>query len=465
MKRTSATRLFTRVDTFIPIHLVPPSIVVLSGLLLLFSGGVRLLASDRDSPKRPDRHESSPSGIAPPQDEESPPEAAPGQHANAKSVWQGRVQKFGEKTLRRYEDFNYEGFYPRLDWIAPRSGPAGGARYWKPDAIGPVDVMGAAFYSWRRYQLYSFKIGMIPHRGEHIPPETLETESIEQLGDIDRSGFSKLKLYGAARYRDRTDDLFYGSGPASKRSDRRSYGVKDATGEGAVGYQFTNHFGFTVKAGYTEYSLACGRSSPNLCEFPPSPSLSGTRNPPNYFRLETSILVDFRDEVGIPHRGFMAAAGWTKWDNVNAGNEFNFNQFSTDVRGYLPLSANKHVIALRGVLIDEDPGATDRVPFFLQPTLGGSNSLRGYDTLRFQGDKAMWFQAEYRWDVFGPFGVAIFGDTGTVANRGSRLSLDKLKSDWGFGFRILGSRRVLLRVDEAFSNEGAHTQFRMAAAF
>jgi hypothetical protein len=439
---------------------------VSTALVLVALFGIHLLFAAQKPPGNEEVKPGSGEVAAHPQSRREGSEgAAEKKDAGTTSSWRKLLHTIDEKGVRRYEELNYKGFYPRLDWIARKSGPALGVRYWKPSAIGPVDAMGAAFYSWRRYQLYDLEIGKIPHRGEHIPPELFGTENIDQLGDIDRTGFSKFKLYGAARFRDRTDDSFFGSGPDSKKSDRLQYRIKDVLGEMAAGYQLTSRLGFTVKAGYIEHSLACGRGSPTLCDFPPTPRPAGTANPPNYFRLQTSFLIDFRDEVGIPHQGFMWAFGWTKWDNVNAGNAFNFNQFSTDARGYLPLGTKRHVIALRGVFINEDPAPANRVPFFLQPSLGGSNSLRGYDTFRFQGDKAMLIQAEYRWDIVRPFGIALFGDTGTVANRGSRLSLDKLKSDWGVGFRILGTRRVLLRIDEAFSNEGAHTQFRMSAAF
>ncbi len=370
-----------------------------------------------------------------------------------------------EKGMDLYQKFNFRGFYPRLDWIAKKSGPALGIRYWNPGAIGRLDAMGSAFYSWRHYQLYDFQVGRIPHAENRIPPETLETEDIDKVGDVDRTGFDRFQLYGAARYRDRTDDSFFGLGPDSETSGRLRYRIKDVLGEVVTGYRPIPAVGFTVRAGYLQHSLACSRTGPRLCAESPNQVPAGVLAPPAYFRVRATALIDFRDDVGRPHKGFMWTFGWTKWDNVNAGNRFNFNQFSSDVRGYVPVHGNRHVIAVRGVFIDEDPAPNNRIPFFLEPSLGGSDSLRGYESFRFQGDKSMLVQAEYRWEVTDRFGFALFGDTGTVAMQGSRLSLDELKSDWGIGVRILGFRRVLLRLDEAFSNEGAQTQFRLSAAF
>ncbi|MFZ0429924.1 MAG: BamA/TamA family outer membrane protein [Acidobacteriota bacterium] len=385
--------------------------------------------------------------------------------ASPEPAWKRYLKSLDRQGLSSIEDINYRGFYPRVAWISTGSGPALGVRYWKPSAIGSLDVLGSAYYSWRRYQFYDLQLGLIPHRGETIPPDSFATEGVDQLGDVDRQGFSRLKLYGTVRFRDRTDDSFYGLGPDSQRSARLRYRVKDSLGELATGYQFSDHFGFTVKAGYLENSLACGRSTPTLCANLPTPVPSGTPSPPHYFRFRSNALFDYRDDFGLPHKGLLWAIGWDKWDNVNAGNRFNFNLFATDLRGYVPLGGRAHTLALRGVAIYTDPAAGNRVPFFLQPSLGGGDTLRGYDPFRFQGDKLMLAQAEYRWEASRWLELALFGDTGTVAVQGSRLSVDKLKSDWGFGFRFKTAHSILLRIDEAFSNEGAHTQVRLAAAF
>ena len=452
---------FSRLPGSAPRGLHAPGVVALASslLLCLLSGAHLRAATAGPQAQEPSEHVAA--------QQETPPDSqrAEGPPASEPSSWRARLRTLQAKGLHLYETFNYRGLYPRLDWIAEKSGPALGVRYWQPDLFGPIDAAGAAFYSWRRYQLYDFRIGLIPHRGQDLPPDPLQNERIDQVGDVDGEGFSKVKLYASARFRDRADDSFYGSGPSSNRSDLLRYRIKDALGEVTTGYQWSQHLGLTLKGGYLEHSLACGRSAPRLCENMPAAVLPGIENPPHYFRLRAISLLDFRDSVGIPHRGLMWAVTWTRWDNVNSGDRFNFHEIATDLRGYVPLARESHILALRTVLIDNDPGPSNLVPFFLQPTLGGVDTLRGYDSFRFRGDKLMLIQAEYRWEVTDRFGLALFGDTGTVAERGTRLSLDSLKSDWGLGFRLLGSDRVVLGIDEAFSNEGMHTQIRLGASF
>jgi len=382
---------------------------------------------------------------------------------------QGMVEQYAKNFDRKgsnsVEDINFWGFHPRLDWIARGSGVAPGVRYWKPEVLGPIDVMGAAFYSWRRYQHYDFQVGLIPNQGKRIPSRGFETENVEQLGDINRGKFSRFKLYASARYRDRTDESYYGSGPDTISDDRARYRIKDTLFEAVVGYQLTQRIGFTYKAGLLNQSFARGRSDPPL-ELPPGEGgIPGMENPPNYFRSHLSFLFDFRDDPGVPHSGFMVSFGWEKLDNVNTQNLYNFNRFGIDARGYLPLGSRQQVLALRAVGVDSDPAPGNQIPFFLQPSLGGGESLRGFDAFRFQGDKMLLLQGEYRWEASRRVELAFFGDTGTVEDKGTRLSINKMKSDAGFGIRFKSSRTTMFRLDIARSNEGFYFQFRFNPAF
>jgi hypothetical protein len=383
------------------------------------------------------------------------------------------VQNIAEKYLKGFDrrgsqsidDASFWGFYPRVDWIARGSGAAIGVRYWNPEAIGPMDLMGSAFYSWRRYQHYDFQTGLIPNRGRRIPSRSFAEEQIEKLAGVEQGRFERFKLYANFRFRDRTDESFYGTGPDSKKEDRSRYRVKDSLVEAVAGFQFTRRTAWTFKFGSLNHTLRRGRSSPSLEEVHPIRDLPGVLLTPRYIRIHNSFLLDYRDDPGVPHRGFLIAFGWQRFDNRNTGDLFNFNQFAADVRGFIPLGANQRVIALRGFFVNSDADSGNRVPFFLQPSLGGGESLRGYDPFRFQGDKLLLIQGEYRWEASPRFEFALFGDTGSVANQGERISKNKLKSNWGIGFRFKSSRSTLFRLDQAFSNEGPRTQFRFSAVF
>jgi len=375
------------------------------------------------------------------------------------------LKELDQKGNNSVEEANFRGFYPRLAWIAPGSGAALGGRYWNPDWLGPVDIMASGFYSRRRYQHYDLQLGLIPSRGKRIPPRTFETEEIENLGDFRRDRFTRFKLFGNFRWRDRADESFYGFGTDSLKENRARYRVKDLLLEAVTGYQLTPRIGYTLRMGLLGHALSAGRSSPGIEEKFPPDGLTGLSNSPNYLVFRQSVLFDYRDHPGVPHRGVMVALAWDHFDNTTDGNLFNFNRFGVDLRGYIPIRSRQQVVALRGLFVNSDPGPDNRVPFFLKPSLGGGESLRGYGADRFQGDKLMLLQVEYRWEASRIFELALFGDTGTVSDRGKRLDLGELRSDWGFGFRVKSTEATLLRLDIAQGNEGTKYQFRFAKAF
>jgi hemolysin activation/secretion protein len=97
------------------------------------------------------------------------------------------------------------------------------------------------------------------------------------------------------------------------------------------------------------------------------------------------------------------------------------------------------------------------MPFYLMPTLGGHDSLRGFRDYRFRGPHAILGQAEYRFEIWSAFDAALFYDTGKVAMRRADLNFKDLEDAYGFGFRFNTDNGVVLRIDAGFgSNDGKH---------
>jgi hypothetical protein len=373
--------------------------------------------------------------------------------------WERYLYGIDQKGSQSIEDFNLYGFYPRLDWIARGSGPAIGLRYWRPTVKGGLDVLGSAFYSLRRYQHLDLHVGLIPNQGKRIPSASFAEEDIDDLGDMERSRFSRFKLYASGRYRYMPEERYYGSGPDSRREDQKRFLLRDTLFEVTTGYQFTSRIAWTLKAGYLQHSLGLKDLGNRDGELP------GAENPPNYFRMRSTVLLDYRDDPGIPHSGFSLALGWEMYENITQPDRHNFHRYGFDARGYVPLGSRQRVLALRSVFLDSIPEGGDEIPFFLQPSLGGGESLRGYDSYRFRGERAMLYQAEYRWEASKRWEFALFADTGTVSDSNRRLSFSKLKSNLGIGVRFKSSRATILRLDQTWGSEGAKTQVRVSAVF
>jgi hypothetical protein len=100
----------------------------------------------------------------------------------------------------------------------------------------------------------------------------------------------------------------------------------------------------------------------------------------------------------------------------------------------------------RSNLTASNTGAGSVVPFYLQPTVGGSDinsqiSLRGFPNYRFRDRNAVFVQAEYSVPIVDPVGLLLFYDAGRVASSVSDLTFVHLRQDAGFGatFRLQGN--------------------------
>ena len=123
-------------------------------------------------------------------------------------------------------------------------------------------------------------------------------------------------------------------------------------------------------------------------------------------------------------------------------------------------------IALRGAFSTSDPiGGTAGQPFFLMPTLGGNDTLRGFRNYRFRGPHALLLQAEYRYEIWSGLDGALFYDAGQVALDRSDFKMKNIERDYGIGFRFNTDNGIILRVDAAFGSTTASTCTSCSEAF
>jgi len=112
------------------------------------------------------------------------------------------------------------------------------------------------------------------------------------------------------------------------------------------------------------------------------------------------------------------------------------------------------VIALQiaGQLAWAQEGQT--VPFYLQPTIGGNKTLRGFARYRFYGQSAVHMAVEHRWYVFSGMHAAAFFEAGKVAAKASQINFHELEYAGGIGLRFTVQDTVITRLDGAVSREG-----------
>jgi outer membrane protein assembly factor BamA len=179
---------------------------------------------------------------------------------------------------------------------------------------------------------------------------------------------------------------------------------------------------------------------------------------PRYLYTETSVTSDTRDQRGHPTRGGLYRAAWSAYSDRDAGT-FSFRRYEAEGARFVPLARNLLVVAVHGWLVATDTAAGRTVPFYLMPSLGGNNTLRGYTDYRFHDRHLVLFTTEARVAVFTHLDAAAFVDAGNVAARVRDLDLGK--RSYGVGLRLHGAGTTFARFDVARATEGWRFVFRM----
>ncbi|HEU4690041.1 MAG TPA: hypothetical protein VFS23_16840 [Vicinamibacterales bacterium] len=274
-----------------------------------------------------------------------------------------------------------------------------------------------------------------------------------------------LETWGSRR--DYPQENFFGLGPDSNRDDRSDYAIRTNHFGGRVGVRpFARHLLVGGGLEFLQPRLGAGQndSYPDVPELFPPTDVPGIDSRSDFLRSEFFVEVDYREPI-YAKKGGWYRFDWSHFDDRTT-NQFTFNRFDADVRQFFGFLAGRRVLATRLFVSTSDTSAPQVMPFFLMPTLGGNDTLRGFREYRFRGPHAILAQAEYRWEIWSGFDGAIFYDAGKVADHRSDLNFKDLESDYGIGFRFNTNNGVIFRVDTAFgSNDGKHLYIVVGGIF
>src|SRR5262249_2284795 len=158
---------------------------------------------------------------------------------------------------------------------------------------------------------------------------------------------------------------------------------------------------------------------------------------------------DYRDKPGNPKSGGQYRTSWTSFHDTKLG-RYSFSQYDAEASHYFPFKNARRVIALRAKTTLTHTPSGQEVPFYMQPTVGGADDLRGFRDYRFRDRNVALVNAEYRWEAVEGLDLALFTDAGQVAARPTDLKLSRMQASYGLGFRFNTSKNVVLRMDIGF---------------
>ena len=259
---------------------------------------------------------------------------------------------------------------------------------------------------------------------------------------------------------------FFGLGPDSSRRDRTTYAVDTFSAGGLANIQLTPWLTVTGGATYLRPDLSQGEDPrfPSTEQHFTRVEAPGLTDQPDFLRSRGALAIDTRDPRGNARVGGRYQASFEHTTDRETGH-FTFQRTTVQLEQLLPFWNEDRVIALR-VLVDRtDAGAGEEVPFYFQPTLGSSTTLRAYRTQRFRDRSALLVQAEYRYAVNPFLMAAVFGDAGQVAPDWGSFRMREFRNDVGFGLRFGSELGVALRTDVAFGDEGPRFHIRFSGVF
>ncbi|MPN47674.1 Outer membrane protein assembly factor BamA [bioreactor metagenome] len=186
---------------------------------------------------------------------------------------------------------------------------------------------------------------------------------------------------------------------------------------------------------------------------------------PNYldenFGLTNSVTLmrvfDSRDNVFNPTEGQRFALS-AEFAGKAFGGEFDFNKYTAESRHYLKVGRSQ-VVALRATMGYAEGHMPENGKF----SVGGSDTLRGYEDEQFKGDKMIAATAEYRFPISNKIQGVVFSDIGKAWD-GDHYKLNDLEASAGVGVRVTTPIGPI-RIDYAQGSEGGKTHFSFGGQF
>jgi hypothetical protein len=349
---------------------------------------------------------------------------------------------FEEKEILQRLTLGVAGFRAHLGGLITGSGFAAGPEYYRHLLHDQVTFRASLRASLRQYYLMDAELDA-PHLA-------------------DNHAFANLY---AVHY-DYPDVDYYGEGPNSKKTGRSDFLLESTQYEFRGGFKPIDHLRFGALGKYLMENVSQGRDDAfaSASQIYTEQTTPGLQYQSNFLQGGGFVQYDWRDSQGGPRSGGNYLAEFSDFSDVRRG-AYSFDELHLEAQQYIPFFNRRRVIALRGRILATDAHAGDRVPFYLQPTLGGSDDLRGYRAFRFYDNNSAVLNGEYRWEVFSGLDMALFVDAGQVFDRWQQINFRRLETDYGFGFRFNVHNDVFLRIDTGFSHEGFAIWFKFNNVF
>jgi hypothetical protein len=260
----------------------------------------------------------------------------------------------------------------------------------------------------------------------------------------------KFELGVEASYDYHPQEDFFGPGFSSELANRTNFLYKSPAFEGRAMIKPRPWLNAGVRLGWLDVSIDRGTDSryPSTEDLFGDAAAPGLLAQPGFRYNDLFTTVDTRDQPGNARSGGYYGIVWRHYSDTDL-HQYTFDRVDVDLQQFLPIFDKKRVVAARVRVKAATAGDGQTVPFYFQPTLGGSDSLRSTVDYRYRDLNVLSVNLEYRWEAFSGLDMALFSDFGSVAPRFSELEFAGFRGAYGLGFRFNTYKAVFLRIDLA----------------
>jgi hypothetical protein len=340
-----------------------------------------------------------------------------------------------EKTLLYVEKSN------PLAWLAPRNG-----FYLQYGYTGKPVGSGVGLGGGWRHDLFGGKARAVLEAGQSLRSYRMVRGDFSLPRLLDE----RLELGLEANYEYHPQEDYFGPGFSSRREDRSNFLYKSPAIEARAMIKPRPWLNAGVRLGRLDVTVDRGTDD----RYPATQDLfaetvaTGLLEQPAFTYNDLFATIDTRDQPGNARAGGYYGVLWRHYRDADL-KRYTFDGVEVDLQQFLPIFDKKRVIAARVRLQTTTAGEGQAVPFYFQPTLGGSDSLRSTIDYRFRDLNVLAINLEYRWEAFSGLDMALFSDFGSVASRVQDLEFAGVRGAYGLGFRFNTYKAVFLRIDIA----------------
>jgi hypothetical protein len=356
--------------------------------------------------------------------------------------------------------------HPVLESVAPRSGTAAGLSGGWDFSHGTDQISAAAraLVSVNGFWVVDAKYTLAPRIKRGGPTHTIARPRID--------------FY--SRYWDLPSLAYYGLGPASPHIAIPFKFQELITGADASFPAFD----------WLQLGTRVEFRRPQVEASGVAPTIPGVTVPASFIRYSA---IAHLHSPAIPPYTAAATLDYSVYEDVGEG-PLSFGQFTTRLIVTHPITHNIRTdsgatrslidrvfchaakvtacdygtITFKGQLTLSNTFDHSGIPFYYQPTLGGTDldgfdTLRGFDDYRFRAPDDWLAQVEYSHVIWGPLGLLLFYDAGKVALGTSQMNFAEVRQDFGVGATLTMVSRMVLRAYIAFgSGESTSTAVKLA---